>query len=156
MKSTGEVIGVAHELEKAMEKAFIASGMNLPKFGNILITLADQDKLESIELIQKLSQLGFAFYATPGTAKFLKEKNIQVTETAKIGTSSQKGLLELIEKRLVVLVINTMSSDQKPMTDGHIMRRLSVERGIPCLTSIDTAKVLVDLLVHKELSVVSL
>ena len=58
MKSTGEVMGRDVNLEKALYKGLIASGMKIPTYGSVLVTVADKDKEETLELILKISLLG--------------------------------------------------------------------------------------------------
>lgn len=74
MKSTGEVLGVAKDFSEAILKAFIASGVNIPYKGNVLITVRDKDKIEMLPIARNLDNLGFKIYATSRNSKLLKRK----------------------------------------------------------------------------------
>lgn len=139
MKSTGEVIGSDITLEKALYKGLTASGIQIPTAGSVLLTLADKDKDELLEIAHRFHQLGFNLYATEGTGKVLLAEGVPVTIVDKIGEGDYT-VLDVVEKGTAQFVINTLSSGTQPRTDGFRIRRESVEHGIPCLTSLDTAR----------------
>lgn len=141
MKSTGEVMGRDLIFEKALHKGFVAGGLNIPDSGTILATISDQDKDEALNLFKRFSHLGFNFIATSGTAKLLEAAKIPVRQISRIGESKQ-DLLSEIRSGKVDLIINTISKSKNVESDGFKMRRVAVERGIPCLTSLDTAEAL--------------
>ena len=103
--------------------------------------MADSDKAEALVIIRDFAKLGFALYATHGTAKFLAENGLEVTAVNKISEGSP-NLLELIHSGKVSLLINTLSKDRKVEIEAQQIRRASVEHAIPCLTSLDTARAL--------------
>ncbi|ASN05831.1 carbamoyl-phosphate synthase large subunit [Virgibacillus necropolis] len=138
MKSTGEAIGHDKTLEKALYKGLIASGVKVPQEGAVLLTVADKDKEETLEIAERFHQLGFHLYGTSGTATFVQGHGIPVTEVAKIG-SDKPNVLSIIENGDVQFVVNTLTSGKKPRSDGFRIRREAVEHGIACLTSLDTA-----------------
>jgi carbamoyl-phosphate synthase large subunit len=138
MKSTGEVMGKDTTLEKALYKGLIASKMKIKKFGTVLLTIADKDKEEAIELAKRFTEIGYKLVATSGTANYLKNAGVHVDVVGKIG-SEGITLLDYIRKGKVQLVINTLTRGKQPERDGFKIRRESVENGIPCLTSLDTA-----------------
>lgn len=145
MKSTGEVMGRDHTLEKALFKGLVASGMNIPKYGSILFTVADKDKEEALELVRRFDRIGYNILATEGTAKVIQEANIPVTVVNKIG-EKEPHLLDVIREGKAQFVVNTLTKGQQPMRDGFRIRRESVENGVVCITSIDTAEALVKVL----------
>ncbi|QGH34451.1 carbamoyl-phosphate synthase large subunit [Gracilibacillus salitolerans] len=145
MKSTGEAIGRDRTLEKALYKGLTASGLKIPMEGAILITIADKDKAEASEIAKRFFELGFHLYATEGTAKTIRELNIPVTEVGKVGAEG-KNVISIIEQGEVQVVINTLTSGKKPRSDGFRIRREAVEHGIPCLTSLDTAEAIVNVI----------
>ncbi|MFD2656290.1 carbamoyl-phosphate synthase large subunit [Gracilibacillus thailandensis] len=145
MKSTGEAIGRDRTLEKALYKGLTASGLKIPMEGAILITIADKDKSEASEIAKRFFELGFHLYATEGTAKTIRELNIPVTEVGKVGAEG-KNVISIIEQGEVQVVINTLTSGKKPRSDGFRIRREAVEHGIPCLTSLDTAEAIVNVI----------
>lgn len=141
MKSTGEVMGKDKVFEKALHKAFVAAGVVIPESGTILATISDQDKDEALTLFRRFYQVGFDFLATEGTALMLKNAGIPVRTVDRIGQSSN-DLLREIKSGKVALIVNTISKGKNVESDGFKMRRVAVERGLLCLTSLDTTEAL--------------
>jgi carbamoyl-phosphate synthase large subunit len=138
MKSTGEVMGKDHTLEKALYKGLIASGMNIQRFGTVLFTVADKDKQEALKLAKRFSANGYRLMATSGTASVLEAAGLQVKVVGKIG-SDGTTLLDVIHQGEAQFIINTLTKGKQPERDGFRIRREAVENGVPCLTSLDTA-----------------
>ncbi|MFA5658833.1 MAG: carbamoyl-phosphate synthase large subunit, partial [Oscillospiraceae bacterium] len=138
MKSTGEVLAIANTLEESLYKGLIAAGYKLGKKGGVLITVRDSDKHEIPGTAKAFLDLGFKLYATAGTAKILNEQGIDATSVKKIHEASE-NTLTLIESGKIAYVISTSSKGRIPTRDSVKIRRKTVERNIPCLTSIDTA-----------------
>lgn len=155
MKSTGEVMGKDKIFEKALHKAFMATGIKIPNEGHLLVTLRDQDKSEALPLLKRFEALGFHIMATPGTAQFLREQNLHATNVEKIGRAEHDLLTEL-QSGKVSLVINTISKGKNVESDGFKMRRSAVERGIPCLTSLDTCEALLRIIERNSFATESL
>ena len=159
MKSTGEVLGVSKNFSDAIVKAFIASGIYIPKTGNVLITVRDKDKEEMLPLAKKLFNKGFNIYATKGTAQLLKNNGIDVNVVEKIweGAESIPNLLQLGK---INFIINTPTRGKESNRDGFKIRRLAAESKIPCFTSLDTANALYDAIedtkTEEELEVVDI
>ena len=141
MKSTGEAMGRDYDFQKALLKAFQASGVNLPTSGTILVTLADKHKEETIPLLKRFHSCGFTFRATTGTCKVLQGHDLPVREIAKIG-ESDFDLLDEIREGKVDMILNTITKGKNVKSDGFQMRRAAAETGIICLTSLDTANAL--------------
>ncbi len=141
MKSTGEVMGKDKIFEKALHKAFVAAGVIIPESGTILATISDQDKEEALALFKRFYNVGFDFLATEGTALMLKNAGIPVRTVDRIG-QSQNDLLKEIKSGKVALIVNTISKGKNVESDGFKMRRVAVERGLLCLTSLDTTEAL--------------
>jgi carbamoyl-phosphate synthase large subunit len=141
MKSTGEVMGRDKIFEKALHKAFVAAGVIIPESGTILATINDLDKEEAVRLFMRFYQIGFDFLATEGTAKVLKEANIPVRTIARIG-QAENDIIKEIKSGRVALIVNTISKGKNVESDGFKMRRVAVERGLLCLTSLDTTEAL--------------
>ena len=145
MKSTGEVLGVDKDLPVALFKALLASGTEFPKQGTVLATIADRDKEEALPVIQGLVELGYKVCATRGTAGFLQSRGIAVETVNKVNEGGET-IVDLIKANRINLVINTISRGKDPWRDGFKIRRSAVEHGIPCLTSMDTAWVMLEVL----------
>jgi carbamoyl-phosphate synthase large subunit len=146
MKSTGEAIGYDNDLYRAFYKALQASGMTVQNYGTVLATIADKDKDEALPLIRRFYNLGFNIEATAGTAKFLKEHGIRTRVKGKISDGSE-DIPSAIRAGYLAYVINTsdVSSNDQQM-DGHEIRRLAVETNTTMFTSLDTVRVLLDVL----------
>ncbi|WP_163653964.1 carbamoyl-phosphate synthase large subunit [Listeria sp. PSOL-1] len=138
MKSTGEVMGKDYTLEKALYKGFVASGTKMLDYGTVLLTIADRDKEEAIQLASRFNRIGFTLLATSGTAKTLEEAGLPVSRVKKIG-ENHETLIDYIRSGQVTLVVNTLTNGKRPERDGFQIRRESVENGIPICTSLDTA-----------------
>ena len=145
MKSTGEVMGQETTFAKALYKGLLAGGINIPDHGTIIATVADKDKEEALPILRGYANLGFKFVATAGTAKLLRDQGIQVTEVHKLAEGSP-NLVDLIRSGKADMVINTLTRGKQPSRDGFRIRREAVEHGIPCLTSLDTAQAMLDVL----------
>ena len=157
MKSTGEVMGSDYSLEKALYKAFEASGLHLPSYGAVLFTIADETKEESLELARRFSEIGYSLIATKGTAAFFEKNGLQVKTVAKIDTQEDETVIDLIRNGLAQVVINTMDKNRSNLNqDGFLIRREAVEHGVPLFTSLDTANAILSVLEASAFSTESL
>ncbi|MFS0861422.1 carbamoyl-phosphate synthase large subunit [Fredinandcohnia sp. 179-A 10B2 NHS] len=145
MKSTGEVMGKDVTLEKALYKGLVASGINIPNYGAVLLTVADKDKEEALEIAKRFHAIGYRLLATSGTASYLQQANIPVTVVNKIG-NDKPNLIDTIRQGNAQFVINTLTKGKQPARDGFRIRRETVENGVACLTSLDTAKAILRVL----------
>ncbi|MBR3995215.1 MAG: carbamoyl-phosphate synthase large subunit, partial [Clostridia bacterium] len=146
MKSTGEAIGYDKQLNRALYKALQASGMDLQNYGTVLATIADGDKDEALELIRRFYKLGFNIEATEGTAKYLKEHGIRTRSRGKISDGSE-DIPNALRQGHIAYVVNTADiSSENHAKDGFEIRRLAVECGVTMFTSLDTVRVLLDVL----------
>lgn len=140
MKSTGEAIGSDQTFEKALYKALLASGIRIPTHGNILVTIADQNKDEGYQIAMRFQQIGYGLYATRGTAKYLNERGLYVRVVDKINENVDNNVVDAIRRGKVNYVVNTMSTNKTSSQDGFLIRRAAAENNIPCFTSLDTAR----------------
>ncbi|MGN0788498.1 MAG: carbamoyl-phosphate synthase large subunit [Christensenellales bacterium] len=146
MKSTGEAIGYDDKLHRAMYKALVASGVHMQNYGTVLVTLADEDKEEALPLVARFYKMGFNIEATVGTANFLKEHGIRTRIRRKLSEGSQE-ILDSIRAGYVSYVINTRAvMSGVHYEDGAAIRRCAIENNITTLSSLDTVKVLLDVL----------
>jgi carbamoyl-phosphate synthase large subunit len=145
MKSTGEIMGTDVDYPRALYKAMIASGVDVPRHGAIIATIADADKQEALPLLSRYSRLGYRLYATSGTARFLEQNGIEAEQANKIHEGG-RTLISLIQDGKVNLLINTVSRNKRSEREAALLRRSAVENGVPCLTSLDTAAALLEAL----------
>ncbi len=141
MKSTGECLGIAKTFHEALYKAFLGAGINLPKYKKMIMTVKKSDREEAIELGRRLVALGYQIYATGGTAEALNNSGVPAIGIRKIEQESP-NILDLILEHKIDLVINTPTHGRDKTRDGFLIRRTSIETGVTCFTSLDTAAAL--------------
>jgi carbamoyl-phosphate synthase large subunit len=137
MRSTGEVMGIAHDFPTAFAKAQAAAGSQLPERGTVFLTVTDGDKPAAAGVAMALHGLGFRIVATSGTAQAIKRMGIPVEPLFKIGEGTP-NVLDLIEAGDVQLVVNTPVGTGA-RTDGWEIRSAAIARGIPCITTMTGA-----------------
>ena len=153
MKSTGEAIGYDDKLTRALYKALKASGMNVMNYGTVLATIADKDKEEALPLIRRFYNMGFNIQATLGTAEFLKQNGIRTHAVGKLSDGSRE-ITDAIRQGYVTYVINTRDMNSSGvLSDGYEIRRCAVENNVTMFTSLDTVKVLLDVLEETTLGI---
>ncbi len=146
MKSTGEAIGYDDKLSRAMQKALIAGGVNLQNYGTVIVTLADEDKEEALPLVRRFYDMGFNIEATVGTANFLKEHGIRTRVLKKLLEGSEQ-IFDSIRAGYVSYVINTRAiMSGVHYEDGVQIRRCAVENGVTLFSSLDTVRIVLDVL----------
>lgn len=147
MKSTGEAIGYDKSLKRALYKALQSSGLNVSNYGTVLVTIADADKANALELVQRFYDLGFNIEATSGTAKYLKEHGIKTRVRKKLTENGSDEILVALRQGHISYVINTIDvSHGDSHSDGSEIRRAAVENNVTMFTSLDTVRVLLDVL----------
>ena len=153
MKSTGEAIGYDDKLNRALYKALQAEGKRLQNYGTVLVTISDRDKEEALPLIRRFYSLGFNIEATRGTARFLKEHGIRTHALKKISEGSDE-ILESIRQGHVAYIINTREIGAgNSQSDGLRIRRCATENNATIFTSLDTVRVLLDVLEETTLTI---
>lgn len=146
MKSTGETMGCDRQLTRALYKALQASGLHVQNYGTVFATIADADKDEALPLIRRFYDLGFNIEATSGTAAYLKDNGIRTHVSGKLSEGSGE-ILDSIRSGHVTYVINTRDPDSlSGETDGMRIRRCATENNVAIFTSLDTVRVLLDVL----------
>ncbi|MGZ4304120.1 MAG: carbamoyl-phosphate synthase large subunit [Solirubrobacteraceae bacterium] len=133
MRSTGEVMGIAHDFPTAFAKAQAAAGAMLPASGTAFITVADGDKPAATGIATILHDLGFRIVATRGTAQGIRKMGIPAEAINKIAEGSPH-VVDWIERGEVDLVINTPVGTGA-RSDGYEIRSAAIARGIPCITT---------------------
>lgn len=145
MKSTGETLGIARTFEDALFKGLVAAGYNMKKDGGVLITVRDTDKQEILYVAEKFERLGFELYATCGTASTLN-KNMIAANAVRKASEEKPNVMTLLDSGKINYVISTSAKGRIPAYDSVKIRRKTVERSICCLTAIDTANAVADIL----------
>ncbi len=146
MKSTGEVMGTDATLEKALYKAFEASDLHLPNFGNVVFTIADENKEEALALAKRFAAIGYSILATQGTAKFFKENGVSTQLVEKIGTADNNDIPAFVRKGKVQAIINTVGTKRTADKHGQAIRQSAIEHGVPLFTALDTADAILKVL----------
>ena len=141
MKSTGECLGIADTFHEALYKAFLGAGVDLPKHRKMILTVKDSDKLEAVEIGRRFQALGYEIYATRNTARYLTEHGVEAIPVNKLEQESP-NIMDLILEHEIDLVVDTPSQGSSKSKDGFLIRRVSIETGVNCLTSLDTASAL--------------
>ncbi|MBR1877137.1 MAG: carbamoyl-phosphate synthase large subunit [Lachnospiraceae bacterium] len=141
MKSTGECLGISTDLNEALYKAFLGAGISLPKYKQVIITVKDSDKPEIVNIGRRFEKLGYKIYATLSTARFLNNNGVNALKINNIHQESP-NIMDLILGHKIDLVVDTPTQGFNKNRDGFIIRRLSIETGITCLTALDTVNAL--------------
>ncbi len=145
MKSTGEVMGSDTTLEKALYKAFEASYLHLPTFGNVVFTIADDAKEEALDLARRFQNIGYGILATEGTAAFFASHGLQAQPVGKIG-DDDKDIPSFVRKGRIQAIINTVGTKRTADEDGEQIRRSAIEHGVSLFTALDTANAMLKVL----------
>jgi carbamoyl-phosphate synthase large subunit len=138
MRSTGEVMGTGTTPAEALRRAFVAAGFPLEIGRALLVSVADRDKAEAVDLATTALAQGFTLLATPGTAAALAARGV----TARI-VSAQEAVA-LVRGGRVGAVFNTPTRGHRPDRAGFALRRAAVELNIPLLTSLDSARAMLE------------
>ena len=141
MKSTGEVLGIGKTLDEALYKGLLAAGYEMKKQGGVLLTVRNSHKLEVADIARTFAELGFDLYATGGTADVLEKARLKVTRVQKIHEADD-NTLTLLQSGKISYILSTSSTGRSYYNDSTKIRTAAIERHIPCLTSIDTARAL--------------
>ncbi len=153
MKSTGEAIGYDNKLSRALYKALIASGIELKNYGTVLVTLADEDKAEALPLVRRFYDMGFNIEATSLTGQFMKDHGIRTRIRGKLSEGSTE-ILDSIRAGYVSYIINTRAIlSGVHYEDGVQIRRTATENNVTIFTSLDTVRVLLDVLEETTITV---
>jgi carbamoyl-phosphate synthase large subunit len=144
MKSTGEVMGIDFDFPGALTKALMASNLMMSSKGSVLLSIADRDKTEALPLVKRMHELGYNLYATEGTAAMIAALGMPVKMVTKKLSEGHPNVLDVIKDHSVSAVVNTITGGRLALKDGFAIRRAAVERRIPCYTSLDTLKVVLD------------
>jgi carbamoyl-phosphate synthase large subunit len=140
MKSTGEVMGIDDEFDRAFFKAELAAGNPLPsgREGIVFISVCDDDKAEIVEIARTLRKAGLSIVGTEGTVNYLKQQGIEAGKLKKI-QHGPPNVVEMMHAQEIKLVINT-PTDKQSYKDGYKIRRSCIDLGVPYITTIQASK----------------
>ena len=149
MKSTGEVLGLGKNMQEALFKGLVSAGYKVEKEtrGGVLISVNHRDQPEVVNIARKLDEMGYKLYATDGTAREISQLGTGVEVVGKLGQDSQ--VTEMLESGRIDYVILTGSTEPGYIRDFIHLNHRCVQLGIPCLTSLDTANALTDILASR-------
>ncbi len=149
MRSTGEVLGVAETYEDAVYKGLIAAGMDLTSRNRtVLVTLKPKDKDTFLPAIRSMKEMGYRFYATESTSKFLADIGINAFQVKKI-SEGVPNILDIIRSGIIDIVFNTPTKGNDSKRDGFLIRRAAIESSVEIITSLDKGETVVDLLAQR-------
>ena len=151
MKSTGECLGIGRTFDEALYKAFLGAGVQFPKYKQMIMTVKDADKPESVDIARRFEALGYKIYATRSTAKYLEARGVKARRINKISQESP-NVMDLILGHKIDLVIDTPTQGRDKSRDGFLIRRNAIETGVYCITAMDTADALARSLEHASFS----
>ena len=138
MRSTGEVMGIDSNFERAYVKSQLAAGVKLPVGGTLLVSIAEIDKLQTFEAIQMMHTSGFKIVATPGSANFLNKRGIACESIVKAGRG-KPDIIDIMLEGKVQLMFNT-ANKAHAISDSFLFRRKALDLGIPYYTTVATIK----------------
>ena len=135
MRSTGEVMGKDNNFERAFFKAQLGAGVELPKTGNVFISVRNNDKSERLLRTAKLLiELGFKIIATRGTAEYFEQNSIKSISVNKV-YEGRPNIVDMMKNEEIDLVMNTTDGTQA-IEDSHSMRAVCLSDKIPYYTTL--------------------
>ena len=153
MASTGEVACFGHDVYEAFLKSLIASGVSLPQKSVFVSLAGEENKVKFLEAARTLSNIGLKIYATEGTSKFLRGHLIEANKLHKIHENKKPNILSYLNDKKIDLVINIFDPYfKKEFDDDYLIRRATIDFGIPLLTNLQTAELFVKALAKKQLA----
>ncbi|MEM7198322.1 MAG: carbamoyl phosphate synthase large subunit, partial [Pseudomonadota bacterium] len=161
MRSTGEVMGLAHDFDTAFAKAQLAANVTLPKAGNVFVSVKDSDKAEMARVAKHFLAMGFAIIATDGTQKFLENQSVACVRVNKVMEGNNLGQPHIVDRILndeIALVCNT-TEGQQAIIDSRPIRQATLRKSVPYYTTmagISAAVWAIDVLRKHSLKVAAL
>ncbi|PYM09814.1 MAG: carbamoyl phosphate synthase large subunit [Verrucomicrobia bacterium] len=138
MKSTGEVMGIDHDLGLAYAKSQMAAPPPLPKSGNVFVSVQDSDKTSVVSVVREFVTLGFGIIATSGTATALEAARVPVTRVFKI-REGRPNVLDRVKNGDISFIINSPSG-KIPREDEVTIRNAAIAQKIPIMTTLRAAQ----------------
>ena len=139
MKSTGEVMGMGRTFAEAFVKSQLAAGVKLPATGKVFISVRQSDKARVVEIARDLANLGFALYATRGTAAVLAAAGLAVTPVNKV-TEGRPHIVDMIKNGEMSLIINTVEDKRSAIQDSYSIRNAVLQARVTYYTTLAGAR----------------
>lgn len=146
MKSTGEMLSIDRSFEYAMKKSMIGKGMKCGYRG-IFLSVSEEKKHQCLEIVALLKEMKFKIYATKGTHDYILDKGFESVCLDKLSESDE--ITRLIQSRTIDMIINIPGQNQNSASDGFKIRRLAIESGLACFTSLETIEAKLKVLTYK-------
>ena len=152
MTSTGEVACFGNDIAEAFLKSIISTGVKLPKKSVFISLAGDENKIKFLASTKLLAGLGLKIYATAGTTKYFRENGIETTMLYKIHEHKKPNVLDYLLAKKIDLVINIIDPYfKREFDDDYLIRRATIDYGVPILTNIQTAELFARAISEKKL-----
>jgi carbamoyl-phosphate synthase large subunit len=153
MASTGEVACLGDDFEEAFLKSLLSIGFKLPRKTILLSTGSLVKKTSFLDESRALASMGYQFFASDGTANFMKNNGLEVTPLRWPLDEEEPNILTYIKEKKVDLVINIpKNADNTELTNGYLIRRTAIDHNVPLITNLELAKRLVKAMKDKTLT----
>ncbi len=149
MRSTGETLGIDHNLNMAIMKSYLGNYPKLSRKGSILFSLSTKHKSIIDDYLKDLDDLEFEFFATGATAKYIQDKGFNCIAVSKLGEDLDgRSMLSVLKRKDLVCVVNTPDQAGKSKSDGEHIRNNSISYGVPCFTHVENIKSVLSSITH--------
>ncbi|MBQ3880247.1 MAG: diaminopimelate epimerase, partial [Oscillospiraceae bacterium] len=141
-----EVLGIGKTMAEALYKGLTAAGFHVPSArdnAGVLLSVAENDYPEIFSLAKRFDDLGIRLYATPGTASAIAQMGLAVESV------DTEGVYPLMESGALRYIVYTGAVKDATMGDFIALHRRAMQLGIPCLTSLDTADALAQIIASR-------
>ena len=129
MRSTGEVMGLDKNFERAFFKSQLGASTPLPTSGTVFISVKAGDKGPLIlEAAKILFALRFKIVATGGTSSWLTEGGVLNTHVKKV-YEGQPNIVDSLKNNEIDLIFNTTDGNQS-LTDSRYIRAAALSNKI--------------------------
>ncbi|MEN8264742.1 MAG: carbamoyl-phosphate synthase large subunit [Nitrospirota bacterium] len=157
MKSTGEVMGIDMDFERAYAKSQSSAGNTMPLSGTVFISVKDKDKAAISSMASKLVSLGFSLIATKGTAFYLRQQGMNAETVNKVG-EGRPNIVDFIKSKEINLIINTVTG-AKAQKDSFSLREAALQYNVPYTTTVAGARATInaiEVVLKKQINIHSL
>ena len=152
MKSTGEVLGIGKDLREALFKGLAAAGIDvrpalLGGGTGVLLSVDGHDLYEVVTVAKKLADMHIPLYATRDTADAVESLGVDVTRVRPLAEAND--ILQLMDEGRISAIVYTGAAEDDTVADYITLHRRALQLSIPCLTSLDTANALAEIIASR-------